>query len=119
MNTSRVACLVALLALVTAPAVQGAETYEYDAAGRLSRVTLDSGTTITYQHDLGGNLVSRVVSAPDDEGVGPAAPSPAGVDGAVVAADGEDPEEMEAPAAKPTEAEPPGSPDATREGLRR
>ena len=42
------------------------DVWEYDAAGRLSRVVFEDGTTVEYVHDLGGNLVSRRVTVPDD-----------------------------------------------------
>jgi YD repeat-containing protein len=38
-------------------------TYNYDEAGRLTRVDYGGGKTITYTYDKSGNLVSRVVTS--------------------------------------------------------
>ena len=36
-------------------------TYSYDRAGRLAKITCDSGKTMTYIYDVNGNLVKREV----------------------------------------------------------
>jgi YD repeat-containing protein len=41
-----------------------AETYEYDALGRLTKVTFDDGSTITYTYDENGNRVTVVGDKP-------------------------------------------------------
>ena len=55
---------MAVLAVVlTLTAIAGAESYGYDALGRLTRVTYDDGTTIRYVYDTRGNLTGRFVDA--------------------------------------------------------
>ncbi|MDH5784448.1 MAG: hypothetical protein OEZ16_02435 [Chromatiales bacterium] len=39
-----------------------AETYQYDDAGRLTRVIYDNGTNITYTYDNMGNITNKVMS---------------------------------------------------------
>lgn len=41
--------------------VEESETYEYDAAGRLIRVTYAGGLVIEYAYDSAGNRLSRSV----------------------------------------------------------
>lgn len=36
-----------------------AETYQYDPAGRLTSVTYDDGSSITYHYDNAGNLLQQ------------------------------------------------------------
>lgn len=50
-----------ILALATPTAA--AQTYRYDASGRLTQVTYASGTTISYGWDTQGNLTSQVTTA--------------------------------------------------------
>jgi YD repeat-containing protein len=50
------ACVV--LALASARPV-AAQSFTYDAAGRLTQVTYDGGTTIAYTYDASGNLASQ------------------------------------------------------------
>lgn len=38
------------------------QSFTYDALGRLSVVTYDDGTTITYSYDASGNIVGRAVA---------------------------------------------------------
>ncbi len=52
-----------------------AERYEYDAAGRLVRVSYDDGSTITYTYDKSGNIVAIVSTGP--KGATPTTPPPA------------------------------------------
>lgn len=56
--------LVAALAGGIWAAPAHAETYEYDALGRLTKVTFDDGSTITYVYDENGNRVSVVGDKP-------------------------------------------------------
>ena len=58
------AALAALLALATWPPVpaRAAETYAYDAIGRLTDVTYDNGGSIHYTYDANGNVLSIVTS---------------------------------------------------------
>ena len=59
-----------LLLLVIAGARLTAETYEYDDAGRLVKVTWDEQRSITYQYDAAGNIVSIItegISGVDDD----------------------------------------------------
>ena len=39
-----------------------AETYEYDDAGRLIKVTWDEQRSITYQYDAAGNIVRAALT---------------------------------------------------------
>jgi len=53
--------------LLLASTVAFAESYTYDTAGRLTGVTYDDGSSITYTYDANGNHLSRtVVAAPLD-----------------------------------------------------
>lgn len=61
--------LLASLALVAslgaagaAHAAPGSATYTYDALGRLTQVTYDTGTTIVFTYDAVGNRTSRVIT---------------------------------------------------------
>jgi YD repeat-containing protein len=42
----------------------GAITYTYDAAGRLTQANYGNGTVITYSYDPAGNLLNRSVQTP-------------------------------------------------------
>jgi YD repeat-containing protein len=58
-----VALLAALLLCVPASAQQEqVETYRYDDAGRITRVTYDGATTISYEYDENGNVTSENVT---------------------------------------------------------
>jgi len=46
-----------------------AETYTYDAMGRLTDVAYQDGSQIHYTYDANGNLLA-IVSSPETEGVG-------------------------------------------------
>ncbi len=56
-----------LVMCLAAPVISHAETYTYDVTGRLTSVTYDDGSTITYTYDNAGNILeSRVLgTAPD------------------------------------------------------
>jgi uncharacterized protein (TIGR03437 family) len=43
---------------------EGADSYTYDAAGRLTSVTYSNGSTISYAYDKSGNLLTRAVQGP-------------------------------------------------------
>ncbi|HHM04270.1 MAG TPA: hypothetical protein ENJ19_00820 [Gammaproteobacteria bacterium] len=49
---------------LTPPA--SAETYTYDAAGRLTGVTYDDGSAIAYRYDANGNRLARAVTDSGD-----------------------------------------------------
>lgn len=49
------------LTLLAATAMAAAETYSYDAAGRLSAVDYGNGVKVTYSYDNAGNLLSQTV----------------------------------------------------------
>ena len=40
--------------------------FQYDEAGRLTRIEYGSGTVITYSYDKVGNLLRRTVEAPPE-----------------------------------------------------
>ena len=50
--------LIAMVILVSLP-LSGAVIYEYDGAGRLTRVDYGNGKVIAYRYDNAGNLVGR------------------------------------------------------------
>ena len=49
--------------LIILPASSYAETYSYDAAGRLTGVIYDDSSSIIYTYDAAGNRLSRIVAA--------------------------------------------------------
>jgi len=56
--------LSAFLALLLAfPVISHAETYTYDAAGRLTGVTYSDGSIIAYTYDNNGNIVNKAAGA--------------------------------------------------------
>ena len=69
--------------LANAPAVAQVSTrYVYDAAGQLLQVIETDGTTITYEYDVVGNLLRRLVTSPSNAsgavtGISPSAMEPA------------------------------------------
>ncbi len=54
--------LLAIATTATIPAT--AQTYTYDAAGRLSGVLYADGSTLAYRYDANGNLLERVATTP-------------------------------------------------------
>ena len=54
--------LIALLFAVHPAGAASAETYRYDALGRLMAVTYDSGEVLKYSYDDNGNLLNRAVT---------------------------------------------------------
>jgi YD repeat-containing protein len=79
---------VAALILAGLPGSTSAEEYEYDAAGRLSRVTYDTGQVVDYFYDNNSRITSIVTTSqtsvePDPPGrilensLGPSQPNPA------------------------------------------
>jgi uncharacterized protein RhaS with RHS repeats len=54
--------------VVTSAAVANV-TYTYDSLGRLASAAYDSGVTIYYSYDLGGNRLTQVVQANSTVGV--------------------------------------------------
>lgn len=56
-----------LFASVTVANAHVSETYQYDDAGRLSRIEYGDGTSISYTYDLAGNRLSvKQISVPND-----------------------------------------------------
>ena len=65
MNSSIRLLIVGLIGLLFSVHLAGmvaAETYRYDASGRLTGVTHDSGLVLRYTYDDNGNLLRRAVS---------------------------------------------------------
>ena len=59
--------LIVAAALAVLMAVSGAalaDTYEYDAHGRLTKVTFSDGSSITYTYDAAGNRTVVVQATP-------------------------------------------------------
>jgi YD repeat-containing protein len=54
--------LLLLLSCLLIPATASADQYEYDAAGRLYRVTHHTGRVTTYSYDNNGNVLAVTVS---------------------------------------------------------
>lgn len=50
--------------LLPSAAAQSARNYEYDALGRLTKVTAETGSTVTYFHDLADNRTSVAAAGP-------------------------------------------------------
>lgn len=66
MKNQRILDLFARLALVVIAVTFGrgalAQSFKYDAAGRLTQVTYAGGTTVSYTYDASGNLVSQATT---------------------------------------------------------
>ncbi|MFP6655269.1 MAG: hypothetical protein VCB25_06555, partial [Myxococcota bacterium] len=79
---SAIASVLALWVLGAATSAV-AETYHYDAAGRLTQVVYPGGSSIGYGYDSRGNLLSRLASAAgsdtDGDGLTDAAETGTGV----------------------------------------
>ncbi len=56
-------CAVWVVLCLAFPVISQAETYSYDVTGRLTGVTYDDVSSITYTYDAAGNRLSRIVSA--------------------------------------------------------
>lgn len=54
--------LAVVLALGLVGATASAQTYEYDAAGRVTKVSYPGGTVARYEYDALGNLTSKDIS---------------------------------------------------------
>lgn len=57
-------CCVAGLSLAWSASVYS-DSYSYDSTGRLTGVTYDDGTSISYTYDNAGNLSQQLVTIPD------------------------------------------------------
>lgn len=58
------------LALIVLLQLATAQSFSYDAAGRLTQVTYAGGTTVSYTYDSSGNLVSQNTTAQPPGSVG-------------------------------------------------
>jgi len=54
---------IGLLFVLLLPAAVSAETYTYDAAGRLTGMTYADGSGITYSYDNNGNILNKTIAA--------------------------------------------------------
>ncbi|MEM6734396.1 MAG: immunoglobulin-like domain-containing protein, partial [Myxococcota bacterium] len=63
MNARRLLSATAALMMVV-PSIAHAETYEYDAVGRVTRVVYDDGSGLLFTYDANGSRLSR--TAVDD-----------------------------------------------------
>lgn len=84
----------ALLTVVLLSTTAFADAYEYDAAGRLAKVTYDDGTWESFTYDAAGNITARAASGKPD----PVTPTP---DGGASQSDAGTPEPMNKPPLKP------------------
>ena len=62
MNSTLRTLILVALAWLTTSADARAQTYTYDAAGRLTQVTYSGGTTISYSYDANGNPTTTAVT---------------------------------------------------------
>lgn len=70
MNNIRKISVIMLLVLMFSQTVY-AETYEYDALDRVTKVIYDDGSYVTYEYDASGNMISTQVTEPEqEEGLG-------------------------------------------------
>lgn len=51
--------------LVSLPVIAQAEGYSYDSVGRLTRVTYDDNSSITYAYDNAGNILKQTIAFDD------------------------------------------------------
>jgi YD repeat-containing protein len=58
------------IGVMMAAACLHAESYSYDAAGRLTGVIYDNGSSITYAYDANSNLASVTIDSTDEDGDG-------------------------------------------------
>ena len=84
-RVSGFALLVSLAVGISAAPVRAAETYQYDAQGRLTDIAYQNGSSFHYSYDANGNILSVVTSlatAVDEAGaplrftLGPTTPNP-------------------------------------------
>lgn len=63
-RTSLVCFLVAAILLVEAPAfaANGSVTYTYDALGRVTSASYDTGVIVYYTYDANGNRTQQVIN---------------------------------------------------------
>jgi uncharacterized protein RhaS with RHS repeats len=60
-----IACVLAALAtgaLTSANAANGSVAYSYDALGRVSTASYDTGVCIVYKYDAAGNRLSETIT---------------------------------------------------------
>lgn len=62
-------CLAAVLITLGMPGPSIAETYQYDTTGRLTKVIYDDGSSIEYQYDNAGNIISTNICVPTGQEV--------------------------------------------------
>lgn len=68
------AIAVLLLLAATHDAQAASATYAYDTQGRVSTITYDDGTVVTYSYDANGNRTGATKTAPPPDTTAPTAP---------------------------------------------
>lgn len=64
-----VALIAAALIAAPATAANGSVTYTYDALGRVTSASYDTGIIILYTYDANGNRLSQTINANSTNGV--------------------------------------------------
>lgn len=66
--------LASVLAAMPAIVYSSSATYEYDAKGRVSKITYDDGAVVDYTYDLNGNRTGATKTTPPPDTTPPSAP---------------------------------------------
>jgi len=63
MNIKDISSVIMGIVFLGVPLYAMAESYTYDAAGRLTGTTYDDGTSVIYSYDANGNMLAKTVNA--------------------------------------------------------